>query len=142
MPIKDDLQKQISGEVLDDDDTLTKYSQDASIFELRPSLIVYPKTVEDIKSLVKFITQNKELSLTVRSAGTDMTGGAISESIIMDISRYLNQLIKVSGSAANVQPGMLYRDFEKETLKKGLLLPTYPASREICTVGGMVANNA
>lgn len=37
---------------------------------------------------------------------------------------------------------MFYRDFEKETLKHGLLMPSYPASREIATIGGMVANNA
>ena len=40
------------------------------------------------------------------------------------------------------QPGVWYRDFEKESLKRNLLMPSYPASRELCAVGGMVANNA
>src|SRR3989338_3434008 len=70
-----------------------------------------------------------------------MTGPAIGEGIILDVSKYMNKLISLEETAV-VQPGMFYRDFEAETLKKGLLLPTYPASREICTVGGMVANNA
>jgi len=35
-----------------------------------------------------------------------------------------------------------YRDFEKATLEKGLILPSYPASRELCAMGGIVANNA
>src|SRR5258708_5302191 len=142
MPLKDDLQKLIQGEVLDDNETLTKYSHDASIFQIRSSLVVYPKNVEDIKSTVRFVTQNKPLSLTVRSAGTDMTGGAIGEGIVLDVSKYLNQLINLTDNLAIVQPGMFYRDFEAETLKRNLLLPTYPASREICTIGGMVANNA
>lgn len=143
MPVKDDLQKLISGEVLDDSETLTKYSKDDSIFEIKPTIVTYPKTLEDIKSLVKFVTQSKDnLSITVRSAGTDMTGAAIGEGIILDVSKYLNKLTNLTDSQALVEPGMLYRDFEAETLKRNLLLPTYPASREICTVGGMVANNA
>lgn len=142
MPLKDDLQQLIKGEILDDDQTLTTYSRDASIFQIKPSLVIYPKDIEDIKSAVKFVAQRKDLSLTVRSAGTDMTGAAIGESIILDVGKYMNKLIKLASDSALVQPGIFYKDFEAETLKKNLLLPTFPASREICTVGGMVANNA
>lgn len=144
MSLKDDLQKIIKGEVVDDAQTLTTYSKDASIFEIQPKVVVFPKTVEDIKSVIKFINEHPKdnLSVTVRSAGTDMTGGAINDSIILDVGKFLNKLISVNEQSAVVQPGMLYKDFEAETLKNGLLLPTYPASREICTVGGMVATNA
>lgn len=141
MPLKDELQKLIAGEVLDDGDILTKYSHDASIFEIKPAVVVCPKTVEDIKSIVNFVLRHK-LSITVRSGGTDMTGAAIGESVILDVSKYINQLIEINNYSVIVQPGMFYKDFEKVTLQKNLLLPTFPASREICTVGGMVANNA
>lgn len=141
MPLTDKLKKIIKGEVLDDSEMLAKYSKDASIFEILPKVIVFPKDSEDIKEIVRFAAKNK-LSITPRSAGTDMTGAAIGEDIILDVSKYLNKLLKVSEDSTIVQPGMLYRDFEAETLKQELLLPTYPASREICTVGGMVASNA
>ncbi|OGE27717.1 hypothetical protein A2867_04445 [Candidatus Daviesbacteria bacterium RIFCSPHIGHO2_01_FULL_40_11] len=143
MSLKDDLQKIIKGEVLNDDQTLTTYSKDASIFEIKPQAVVYPKDCEDIKKLVAFVNQDPHnLSITPRSAGTDMTGAAIGEGIILDVSKYLNKLIEITENSTVVQPGVFYRDFEAETLKKGLLLPTYPASREICTIGGMVASNA
>lgn len=141
MPLKDELQNIIRGEIVDDSETLDKYSKDASIFEIQPKVVVFPKTVEDVKSTVKYASENN-LSIIVRSAGTDMTGGAIGEGIILDVSKYLNKLIQVSQDSTIVQPGMFYRDFEAETLKQNLLLPTYPASREICTIGGMIANNA
>lgn len=141
MPLKNGLQKIIEGEVLDDAETLGKYSKDASIFEIKPQVIVFPKTVEDIKSIVKYASENN-ISITVRSGGTDMTGAAIGEGIIIDISKHLNKLIKVDQDSTTVQPGMFYKDFETETLKQNLLLPTFPASREICTIGGMIANNA
>lgn len=143
MSLKDNLRKIIKGEVLDDQQTLITYSKDASIFEIKPQVVVYPRDCEDIKKLVAFVNQNpNNLSITPRSAGTDMTGGAIGEGIILDVSKHFNKLIRLTEDSAIVQPGMFYRDFEAETLKKGLLLPTYPASREICTVGGMAASNA
>ncbi|MDO8576774.1 MAG: FAD-binding oxidoreductase [Candidatus Daviesbacteria bacterium] len=143
MALKDDLQKIIKGEILTDPQTLSTYSKDSSIFEITPQAVVYPKDSEDIKKIVNFVNQNPDtLSITPRSAGTDMTGAAIGEGIILDVSKYLNKLIEVTEDSAIVQPGMFYRDFEVETLKKGVILPTYPASRELCTVGGMAASNA
>jgi len=144
MDLKDEIKRIIKGEIVDDSDTLAKYSTDASIFEILPSMVVYPKDYEDIKSLIKFITQNPKynLSLTARSGGTDMSGGAINDSIILDMTKHFNKILEIGSDFAKVQPGVYYRDFEKETLKKGLLFPSYPASKQICTVGGIVANNA
>lgn len=144
MNLKDGIQVIIKGEVFDDEEILSVDSRDASLFEIKPQLVVAPKDSDDIKKLVQFVTHNTtlHLSLTPRSAGTDMSGGAVNDSIILDITKHFNQIIKIEGDRADVQPGVFYRDFEKASLEKGLLLPTYPASRELCTVGGMVANNA
>jgi FAD/FMN-containing dehydrogenase len=51
-------------------------------------------------------------------------------------------LIRIEGEEAVVEPGCFYRDFDKATQEHGLILPSYPASRELCTVGGMAANNS
>ncbi len=135
-----------AGDIEDDPATKDAYSHDASMFELVPQVVVSPKSVSDVKCLVNYVRERKQsnhdLSITPRSAGTDMTGGAIGQSIVMDMHRHLNQIKSVSSSAANVQPGVFYRDFEKATLKHSALMPSYPASRELCTVGGMVANNS
>jgi FAD/FMN-containing dehydrogenase len=124
--------------------TLDKYSHDASLFELRPQMVVYPKNVKDLQRLVvsSYFSRPKlpNLSLTARAAGTDMGGGSINESVIIDFTHYFNQIEAVSASRARVQPGVLYRDFEKATLAKGGLMPAFPASRELASVGGMVAN--
>ncbi|OJI07127.1 hypothetical protein BK005_02170, partial [bacterium CG10_37_50] len=126
--------------------TLALYSYDASLFEIKPKLVVFPRSVADLKTLVAWVNQHRvedpTLSLTARSAGTDMSGGAINASIIIDFTRYLNQIKNVSSTLATVEPGCFYRNFEKATLAKGGLMPTYPASRELCAVGGMVSNNS
>lgn len=141
-----ELAKVVKGEV--DDEVLTRkvYSHDASMFEMIPEVVVTPRDVDDVKNLVQFVTKNKKqspnLSLTVRSAGTCMSGGAINDSIIIDIKKYFNKIGEVTKKTADVQPGVYYRDFDKATKKHGAFMPTFPASRELATVGGMVANNA
>jgi FAD/FMN-containing dehydrogenase len=126
--------------------TLDRYSHDASMFELRPKLVVKPRDAEDVERLVKLVAAEKkrrpELSLTARSAGTDMSGGAINDSIIVDFLAHFTKIEQVNARAAQAQPGVLYRDFEPQTLKHGALMPTYPASRDLASIGGMVNNNS
>src|SRR3989338_7325332 len=145
MALLEELKNIISGEVATDQETLKYYSKDASLFEIQPQAVIFPKNNEDIKKLVKFVAENKsqqpELSLTARSAGTDMTGGPLTESIVLDFTKNFNR-VSVAHQTAVSQPGVFYKDFEKETLKYGWLLPSFPASREICAIGGMVNNNS
>jgi FAD/FMN-containing dehydrogenase len=149
--LKTELQSLLAGEVFDDVATLKSYSHDASIFEVTPKLIIWPKDNEDIKKLVTLVNQKKKadpakfqtLSITVRAAGTCMSGGSLNESIIIDVTKYLNKFsIDPETLTAEVEPGVFYRDFEKESLKHNLLLPCYPASKNICALGGMIGNNA
>lgn len=131
------------------DDTLATrdfYSHDASMFEIRPEIVVFPKDGADVRTVVRLAHKYKKtmpnLSLTARSAGTDMAGGAINDSVIVDLKKHFTKIERVTPTEAQTQPGVYYRDFEKETLKHRALMPSYPASRDLCTVGGMVANNS
>src|SRR3989344_8451560 len=153
--LKEQIQKFFKGEVEDNEETLSKYSRDASIFEVKPKLVLFPRDSMDVQNLVKWINENKDkyenpelnrdwknLSITCRCAGTDMSGGAIGESLILDFTRHMNKLISFDGNKITVQPGMLYRDFEKITLEKGLILPCYTASKNLNAMGGMFGNNS
>lgn len=163
--MKSDIQKFFKGDVDDSNETLEKYSRDASIFSVRPKLVVYPKDAIDIEKLVEYVKENKKndptLSLTVRAAGTCMSGGALNESIIVDVMKYMNHVgeiknidpysitpsfrgaspVTISGEIT-VEPGVFYRDLEKKTLEYDLLLPCFTASKSINAVGGMVGNNS
>lgn len=135
-----------SGEIDDSPEALEFYSHDASMFEIVPKVVTKPKTADDVSRLVQYVAANKKtdptLSLTARSAGTDMSGAAINDSIIVDFNAHLNQLIRIDAQSAVVQPGMFFRDFDAQTVTLNALLPSYPASRDLCTVGGMVNNNS
>lgn len=154
--IKKEIQNFFKGDIDNSEDTLIKYSHDASLLEVRPKIVLFPRDKEDVKKLVKWVSENKnnkdkygELSITCRCAGTDMSGGAIGESIILDFSKYMNKLIggplplkTKSIWEIAVEPGMFYRDFEKITLAKGLILPCYTASKSLNAMGGMYGNNS
>src|SRR3989344_75047 len=136
----------LRGEIAEDDETRDRYSRDASLFEIKPKAVIFPKDTEDVKNLVKYVVKEKQndpgLSLTARGGGSDMTGGPLTESLVLDFTRHFNRIEEVGNDYSVMESGVYYRDFEKETLKKDLLLPTYPASREMCALGGMIANNA
>ncbi|HEY5220553.1 MAG TPA: FAD-binding oxidoreductase [Candidatus Paceibacterota bacterium] len=142
----DDIKQFFHGDVAVDDATLTQYSRDYSLFKVRPQIVVFPKDVDDIKNLVKLVAQKKaageDVSLTGRSAGTDMTGGPLSQGIIMSFTKYFNRIVEIGTDEAKVQPGVYFRDFEKALTAKGLLYPPYPASKDLCALGGMVNNNS
>lgn len=146
MDLKAELSKDFKGELDTTDESREFYSHDASLFELKPQIVGFPQDADDIKAAVRFVNQHKvahpELSITPRSRGTDMSGAAIGESILLDISKHMNKLFEVTPQTAHVQPGMLYREFDVETLRQGSILPSYPASRELASVGGMVNNNS
>ncbi len=142
----DNIKEIFKGEVNSDVKTLDAYSRDASLLEVKPELVLFPKDTEDLKKLVKFVSVNKAdnpaLSITARSAGTCMSGGALNESIILDMTQHFGGIISVSSEEATVLPGTFYRDFEVKTLEKNAILPSYTASKMLNTVGGMVANNS
>ncbi len=144
--LSDEIKNIISGDVTSAEPDLARYSRDASVFVVKPQVVVYPKGSEDVKKLVSWVTGQKsgrpELSLTARSAGTDMSGGPLNDSVILDFTKYFNHILEVGDGYAVTEPGVYYRDFEKATLAKGFLLPSYPASRDICAMGGIVSNNS
>jgi len=140
------LETIFKGEIAVDHSTRTTYSHDASIFELKPQAVLYPKGSKDISALVQFVNKHKtahpDLSITARSGGTDMSGGPLSQSLVIDMTRYFSAIKEVTGTTAHVEPGVFYRDFDPVTIAHNAQLGSVPASRDICTLGGMVANNS
>jgi FAD/FMN-containing dehydrogenase len=141
-----ELKKVFKGAIADDAHERHSYSHDASIYEMLPEAVLFPHDSQDIQQLVRFVTRHKPmyptLSITPRSAGTDMSGGAIGNSLLVDMTKHFNTIHKVSRTAIRTQPGVYMRDIEPLLVQKNAMLGCVPASRELCTIGGMVGNNA
>ena len=134
------------GEIMTDKNTRWEYSHDASIYEMIPEAVLMPKDVKDIKQLVRFTIKNKHaypsLSITPRGAGTDMSGGAVGNSLVIDMTKNFGNILDLSSTELHVQPGVYMRNVDPLLDKKGVMLGCVPASRAWCTLGGMVGNNS
>ena len=147
MSLREALAKIIKGDVSDAADVRKEYSRDTSIFERTPEVVVFPKDADDVAVVVRYAREAKargeKVSIAPRSAGSDMTGGTLTDSISLVFTKHMNHILEIGEDYAVAEPGVYYRDFEKATLEKGAgLLASYPASRGLCAIGGIVANNS
>ena len=118
MSLVKDIAPLIHGEIMEDEASLLRASKDASLFTVRPKAVAHPMNVEDIKTLVRYATSHTDVSLTARSGGTDMSGGPLSESIVVDMTTHFTRIGRVTGSSIHVEPGLYYRNMERKVRKK------------------------
>ncbi len=139
------LKQNFKGEITTAEQDIEHYSRDASIFQIAPGAIVYPKDVKDVQTLVRFVTDHKfdtpGLSLTPRGGGTDMTGGSINNSIVIDTTRHLNAITELNENSVRTESGVMFRDLEVKLTAQNRMMPAYPSSKALVAVGGMVGNN-
>jgi FAD/FMN-containing dehydrogenase len=145
-PMLDELKTILKGEVLTDKSVLNKYSHDASIYELAPSAVLSPMDSKDIENLVSFINAHRHiypsLSITPRGAGTDMSGGAISDSLLINMADHFTKIHSASSNLLHTQAGASIRDINPLLASYSAMLGCAPTSHAFCTIGGVVANNS
>lgn len=137
------------GEVSSKKELLDKYSTDESIFSIRPQVVIRPKHKADVEVVVKVIGKETKrfssLSLTPRSAGTGLSGGSLTDSIVIDMTD-LDKMgavtVKKDSITFTCEPGLMWKEMEKTLAKHDAYLPPYTSSKDICTIGGAVANNS
>lgn len=72
-----------------------------------------------------------------------MSGGPLTDSVVAVFTKYLNHVVDVGDGYVVTEPGVYYRDFEKATLAHNRqILPSYPASRELAAMGGLLNNDS
>lgn len=142
------LQQHISGEVVTSPDVRRHFSTDGSIFTLTPSAIIYPRNENDVRKLTRFTWQLAErgraVPITARGAGTDTSGAALSEGLMVVFPAHMHRIIELDAKSGvvTVEPGINYGKLQQTLQTHNRYLPPFPASLEYTTVGGAVANNA
>ena len=142
------LQSHISGEVFVGDAVRQHFSTDASVLSIKPSMVVYPRTTNDVRKIARFSWQLAErghaVPITARGNGTDMTGAAIGRGIVLSFPAHLNKILELDTKQklVRVQPGVNFKSLQETLHTHGLFLPTQPDSYEYSSIGGAIANNA
>ncbi|PIZ61895.1 hypothetical protein COY17_03500 [Candidatus Saccharibacteria bacterium CG_4_10_14_0_2_um_filter_52_9] len=141
------LQEHLVGEVMTGTDARRYFATDNSILQLAPSLVVYPRTENDVRKTARFSWQLAErgrvIPITARGAGTDATGAALGSGIMMVFPAHMNRVLELDTKAhtVTVEPGINYGKLQQTLHTHGRFLPPYPASIEYSTIGGAIANN-
>jgi len=139
--IRDDLHGFLKGDVLFDDLTCALYSTDASIFQVTPAGVVRPRDEEDVQALVRYAHENG-VPLVARGAGSGVAGEALGTGIVVDLSRYFREILDVGADTVRVQPGVTYAALNRRLAEVGRRFAPDTASGSVCTIGGMLANDA
>jgi len=142
------LQEHLLGEVTSSADVRAYFSTDAGIFQVTPSVVVYPRNESDVRKTARFAWQLAErgrvLPLTARGAGTDQGGGAIGPGVVLAFPAHMHRILELDSKSGSVvvEPGANYGKLQQTLLTHGRYLPSYPSSLEYSTIGGALANNA
>ena len=142
-----DLKNRLSS-ILPEDRILTRpleryaYASDASYFRLIPQAVVHPVSIDEIRGLFRFSQQN-QIPLTFRAAGTSLSGQSVSSGILVVLARHWGSVqVEEGGALVRAQPGVV-GNFINNVLKPyGKRIGPDPASIDAAMLGGMLANNS
>jgi FAD/FMN-containing dehydrogenase/Fe-S oxidoreductase len=137
------LKNALEGEVRFDAFTRGRYATDASIYQIAPAGVVFPKSVNDIEAVLA-IARERGVPVIPRGAGTSQNGQPIGAGIVVDCSRHLNSVIEYDASAKEilVHPGTVLGSINAKIGGDGLFFPVEPSTASRCTIGGMAGNNS
>lgn len=118
------------------------YASDASLYRLIPRAVVQPVSVEEVRALFAFSHAHR-IPLTFRAAGTSLSGQAVTDGILVDVSHHWKRLqIEDGGTRVRVQPGVIGGAVNAALKPYAGRIGPDPASIDVCMMGGILANNS
>lgn len=119
------------------------YSTDASVYQELPLAVCIPHDVNDLQKLIQYAKQH-HTTLIPRTAGTSLAGQVVGSGIVVDVSRYFNQILEVNVEEqwARVQPGVIRDDLNAYLHSYGLMFGPETSTASRAMIGGMIGNNS
>jgi FAD/FMN-containing dehydrogenase/Fe-S oxidoreductase len=135
--------EKVLGQVRTDLPTRLLYSTDASIYQIDPLGVGFPRHKDELAGAVE-IANRYGIPILARGSGSSLAGQAIGPALVLDCSRYLTQITNIEPDQriAIVEPGVILTTLNKAAEPYGLQFGPDPASAERATVGGSLSNNA
>ena len=141
--IVEDLRARIDGEVRFDQYSRQLYATDASIYELLPIGVVFPRTTADVAAVVSYCA-DREIPVLPRGGGTSLAGQTVNEAVVLDFTQHMDALVEVYPDEARalVGPGIRLGDLDEALAPHGLKFAPDPAWGDKSVIGGAIGNNS
>ena len=144
-PVEKELREIVGQEnYLVSPEDLLNYSYDAYVPEAKPNAVLLPTTTEQVSAIMR-AAHREEIPVTARGAGTNVVGGSIplKGGLVLSFTR-MNRILEINQADryAVVQPGVINAHLQAAVARCGLFYPPDPASLNVSTMGGNVAENA
>ena len=138
-----ELQQAITGDVEVSELSRAQYATDASNYRVPPQLVVFPKSDGDVRAALEW-SRRYSVPVTSRGGGTSTCGNSIGPGMVLEFSRYMNQILAINPEArtARVQAGVVMSDLQAAAAQYGLRFGPDPSTQNRATFGGMIGNNA
>lgn len=119
------------------------YATDASIYEMEPVAVVFPRSAEDVSHVVR-LARERGVPVLPRGAGTSLAGQGVNHAIVLDFSRHMSRVIEIdpASQTARVQPGVVLDRLSREARPHRLHYPIDPSTKNRATIGGGIGNNS
>jgi len=139
--IQEDLRGLVAGDVCGGDVFRQLFASDGSIYEIRPLVVVRPRTAADVVACVQYAAE-KELPIHARGAGTGVAGGCLGPGLVVDFSAYMRRVVQIEEQTVRVQTGMTLERLNAQLRAEGRRFPPDPANSSVTTIGGVLGVDA
>jgi len=138
-----ELRKVIRGDVRFDPASKLLYSTDASMYQMEPVGVVIPRDADDVQAAHE-LARRHGVAFLSRGGGTSLTGQTVNHALVLDFSRYMNNVLEANPEEkwARVQPGVVQDELNHHVRPMGLLFGPDTSTSNRATVGGMLGNNS
>nr|WP_321357297.1 FAD-linked oxidase C-terminal domain-containing protein [uncultured Draconibacterium sp.] len=137
------LKAQLEGDLFFDNVQRVLYSTDASQYKEMPLAVTKPKNKDDIKKIIAFASENNT-NIIPRGAGTSLAGQVVGNGIVVDVSKYMNQILEFNKKEnyVIVEPGVVLAELNQFLAEHGMQFGPETSTANRCVIGGMLGNNS
>ncbi|HEY3965628.1 MAG TPA: FAD-binding oxidoreductase, partial [Planctomycetaceae bacterium] len=139
----DELRSRIEGEARFDEMTRGLYSTDASIYQISPIGVVFPKSKADVRAAVEIATRHR-VPILPRGSGTSLSGQTVAAALVIDFSRFMNRILDIDlqRRLVRVEPGVVLDQLNAALAPLGMQFGPDVATSSRANLGGMIGNNS
>ena len=137
--IATDLAGIVRGDIYSDILHRAAYSTDASIYRIVPRCIIAPRDAGDVASVVGYAAA-EAIPVVARGAGSGLAGESLSDGIVLNMTRYMNNIIGTEDDGQKVvcEPGVVLDDLNQYLARFGRKIGPDPSSANRAVIGGCV----